>query len=499
MIKKIFLQAIGKKPFFVVAKAAKLASKSSFIYLNPVHQQVQLHFLPNYHFSTDNVSETINQALKLEKAGKEAYENNNFGEAEKNFVQALELRKKHPSTSLSNEIFGIHSILSQIYQSLGDMDKAIDHATKLVDVTLKLFPENNAMIVQSYTQLGRLYEQIGDLSEAINRYDTALKYAHLSKEPIKVADCKANLAVSYLSNRDYKKAIEYGEEVLSLLEGISNKTPDVLFSIAEMHGILGQAYSSMGEFEKAESLLKKCLEHIEKAPQAEPLLPQFLSHLAVVCDHLKKYDESLSYRERVMAIVDKLYGEDHHLMGIACNDLGVSYHLKGEFDKAVVYQAKAYNIYVKEYGEDHPNTISIKTNLAYQYENTQQYEKAWQLFSELYESLKKSDELHPVDEATLLTNIGSNQIRLPDRRRGFDNVLLKALEIATSTKEFPWVKLFNIYISLGQGFEEVNQIMDSVKYFEKAADLAKENAGKSAEPYLFAVYCKDRVQNKMFS
>ena len=128
--------------------------------------------------------------------------------------------------------------LGNTYQSSGFLDKAI----KNYQTALKLNPE----IPEAYNNLGVVYKSQGLIDKAIEQYQIAIKLNPNMPGPYN------NLGIAYVSKRLIDKAIDYYQIAIKL-------KPD----FSEAHYNLGNAYGSKGFIDKA-------LEHIQTATKFNP-------------------------------------------------------------------------------------------------------------------------------------------------------------------------------------------------------------------------------------
>ena len=157
---------------------------------------------------------------------------------------------------------------------------------------------------------------------------------------------------------DYKKAVRYYEQALSIDEKILSPTdPD----LATSYSCIGTVYYNMGEYSKALSYYDKALDIRQKTlPANHPDLATSYSCIGTVYYNMGEYSKALSYYDKDLAICQKTLPANHPDLATSYNNIGSVYYNMKEYPKAKSYFQKALDIKQRSLPPNHP---SIQTTL----------------------------------------------------------------------------------------------------------------------------------------
>ncbi|MEO7457104.1 MAG: serine/threonine-protein kinase [Gemmatimonadaceae bacterium] len=176
---------------------------------------------------------------------------------------------------------------------------------------------------------------------------------------------------------------------------------------AELRGVIGRVYGSLGMFDRAAPMFQRALDqqralhgnsHADVATaedhlgevlfrqdqfdKAEPLLLDALAQrrallgsrdtaTAISLDHLgalyqerNDYDKAILFFREALDIRRAVLGDSDVAVANSTNQLGLAYWSKGEYDKAEPFYRSALAIMQRRLGENHPTTASVIHNLA---------------------------------------------------------------------------------------------------------------------------------------
>lgn len=89
-----------------------------------------------------------------------------------------------------------------------------------------------------------------------------------------------------------------------------------------------------------------------------------------------KYDEALSYSERILEMRRKILGEESYIIAVSINRLAIIHSIKADYAKVEPLYRRALAIFEKVLEPEHPNFGDIYNNLAALYYTTGDYERA---------------------------------------------------------------------------------------------------------------------------
>ena len=215
----------------------------------------------------------------------------------------------------------------------------------------------------------------GDETEDINRLheEAADLYVKGKYREAKASMTRGYAAFERLEVKDKAKRVEY----LRVLSNISNKlqendktieyaTEVAIHALTDddrsfAYGLLGLAYLSKGEYEKAIGYYEKALAIQLKTLGAEhPEVGTTYNNIGSVYDSKGEYEKAIGYYEKCLAIELKKLGAEHPDVGGSYNNLGGAYHGKGDKATAMAYLLKAKAIFLKKLGAQHPNTKNVQ-------------------------------------------------------------------------------------------------------------------------------------------
>lgn len=134
-----------------------------------------------------------------------------FEKAETNFLKALDIHQKQEQPQ---NIATIHSALGSLYQTMKLSNKAQTHYEKALEINLNNnFKENIASL---YSNLGILAEQNGKLEKSKEYFQKSLELNKDTKRDNATADQYGNLAILNRNKKDFIKAEEYHLQAIDI-------------------------------------------------------------------------------------------------------------------------------------------------------------------------------------------------------------------------------------------------------------------------------------------
>ncbi len=184
-----------------------------------------------------------------------------------------------------------------------------------------------------------------------------------------------------------------------------------------------QAYPSYhrGRYRESKHLVESALEIYGRNLLPDPGLEAHTHHdLGVLCGFIGEHRKALEYKERALAIRQKVYGEEHPDTAMSLNDVGTSYAALGEHRKALECEERALAIWQKVYGEEHPDTARSLNNVGSTYAALGEHRKALE-YEERALAIRRKvyGEEHP-DTAMSLNGVGASYRRLGEHRKALE-------------------------------------------------------------------------------
>ena len=195
---------------------------------------------------------------------------------------------------------------------------------------------------RAYGNLGNAYQSLGDFKQAIKYHNQHLSIAKELGEKAGEGRAYGNLGNAYQSLGDFKQAIKYHNQRLSIAKELGDKAGE-----GGAYGNLGNAYQSLGDFKQAikyhNQRLSIAKELGEKAGEGRAY-----GNLGNAYQSLGDFKQAIKYHNQRLSIAKEL-GEKAGEGG-AYGNLGNAYQSLGDFKQAIKYHNQRLSI-AKELGE----------------------------------------------------------------------------------------------------------------------------------------------------
>ena len=171
----------------------------------------------------------------------------------------------------------------------------------------------------------------------------------------------------------------------TLLKAILNKASERLalgevkdeLVAAELHGLVGVVYSSLGIDAKAEKHNKMALDiYQRKLGPEHQLTLNFMHNLANVYSAQKRFDEALALYQESLKIKNRVLGHEHIDTIKTTTCLAGTFVSLGQFDEAETLLNEAIETASKSLSPEHRQTLAVKYELCRMYVSKGNYEKA---------------------------------------------------------------------------------------------------------------------------
>jgi len=138
----------------------------------------------------------------------------------------------------------------------------------------------------------------------------------------------------------------------------------------------------LGDIKFAELDFKTAELYYVEAAELDPNNTDYINMAGRVFNVLGKHLKAVNYYEQALAIVKKVYGDQHPNVAIGLNNLGSAWKSLGEYKKAIKLYEQALAIDKKVYGDQHPNVATYLNNLGGAWESLGEYKKAIKLYEQ---------------------------------------------------------------------------------------------------------------------
>jgi CHAT domain-containing protein/tetratricopeptide (TPR) repeat protein len=257
----------------------------------------------------------------LDQYGRWLLETGNYAEAEKVFLQSLELREDLWGP-LQRDVAASHDHLGRLYFVSGHYSKAETRLKKAVSIRQEVLGEDRVETAKALVNQGEFYTRLGRWTDAEGALTAALNiYAQ-------------------------RKWLEH---------------PDA----AAAHFVRGTLYAQRGRFAEADRLFRRALKVRKKVFAAEhKSLAQSYDALARLYVQHGRAADAEKLAADSLAIRKKIYGTDHIEVASAAQRLAEVRQGLGDFDEAARQLARSVDIRRKALGAEHPDVAQVLSALA---------------------------------------------------------------------------------------------------------------------------------------
>ena len=271
------------------------------------------------------------QARVLTQDGLTCYQQSQYEEALKLYVQAAALAQKTNNRKLQAKISSNKAI---IYYNQGKIKMAVSGFNNSLQLAEKM--KDPALISDAYINLGIVYTDQMDYPRAKECYVTAIEYYKKNKQLDDLMVCYRNLGNVYYMTEKYTEALEWYQKSLDLAKGLDNKT-----GIAKGYHNIGEVYMLIGDYVHAGDVFIRALK-IKEAIGDRASMAKGYRSLGDLYFTEKNFSKSLLYHQQALKINTNLQLDKQQAKDYA--NLSAVYGEYKQLDKAVAYSMKAIQL-----------------------------------------------------------------------------------------------------------------------------------------------------------
>ena len=223
---------------------------------------------------------------------------------------------------------------------------------------------------------------------------------YYGEDHVKVAPVLVYLGNFYRSIGDYEKAKTLLEQSLVIYKKYPNYVKN-----ARALGYLGVVYRDLGDYKKAKVLLEESLVIHEKYSENHIGHAWVLAHLGDIYMILGKNEKAKELFEKSL-IIYKNHAEDYVGVGWVLNYLGIVHKSLGDCDKAKNLLEQSLSITRKYFSDDHLFVASGFSSLASIYTEMGNYEKAKNLLNDSLAVYERNYGKNHIETARVLRLLG---------------------------------------------------------------------------------------------
>jgi len=275
------------------------------------------------------------------KLGSIDYFTNNYGEAEKHFEKAIAIKEKI-FDPLDKTVLMSKLALCLANQKGGKKDKALQTYSNLLQDFEKIKPNVLKSMGKEYFvtshQLAKLSSEKGNLEKAFDIHTKLLD--HLQswpiKDPVLIFNTCRNMGELLATKGDFKSAIKYFEMAISESKNIKTEQQNAVNEKVFVR--MAYCYAGIDE-------TKKSLEYYSKALRDDPSSIEnhlIYNNIGTQLAKSEKYEEALKFFHTSILYLRE--GENNDIVMMAYNNIGNVYNKIHDEEKAIEY----YSLALKE-------------------------------------------------------------------------------------------------------------------------------------------------------
>ena len=366
-------------------------------------------------------------------------------------IQIRSEKDSMPSEDTSDMKISIHHLIQQLirlyHRRSGNYDRCYGNVFAWMAMNL-VDNERDPNVVKRMHLLVRHAIHLGILPNTINDLEMASFQEKLGNH--------AQFGIG-----KYDVAVKCYEKALLLkAKHHSDDHPAIAISLAD----LGNAWGSLGNFEKQRDVLTQALAIFEKHfGKDHPKVAAILCCLGNGWGGLGDFQKQKDLLTRALEIKEKCYGPDHPEIGIILNNLGNAWGGLGNLEKQKDLLTQALEIREKCYGKDHPEVAITLRGLASAWGSLGNLQKKREVLTQVYAIFEKHyGTVHPQIGTTLL-DLGCTWGQLGDFQKQRD-LLTQALEVLEKCYGKDHLQITLVLRALGNAWRSLGD-------FEKQKDL----------------------------
>ncbi|MCA9298869.1 MAG: tetratricopeptide repeat protein, partial [Phycisphaerales bacterium] len=249
-------------------------------------------------------------------------------------------------------------------QALGELRLAqerFDEAERLLRGVVEARTDDPLGQLEAIGTLGVVEWRRGDFDQAaiLLRQAAEQREALLGPSHLETIRARVRLAAFVKDHPDENGPADEWDALLDALDHDSLAEHPLRFTILNDVGVW---FASLGEYGRAEGLLRESLDGRMRLRETPPLVAESQTNLANTLIRLGAFDEAQHLLEDAIETKVRYYGETHSLVASSITSLALFHYQQGRLDEASAMLRRALLIYVAQHNVE--RVFDMRTNLA---------------------------------------------------------------------------------------------------------------------------------------
>jgi tetratricopeptide (TPR) repeat protein len=263
---------------------------------------------------------------------------------------------------IRKEIIGpnaIHRLASFMIQ-VKEWDKAKEVFEIILDNKL---PKNANELSYIEHNLGWIYQEKNNVEQALMHYQKSidLDKTYLPEDHPQFAPTYANLALLFEKQGNFDLAMKYYRHALTI--ELKSSSPDQK-KIASRYMNMGDLLRQLGRLEEARKSVKTALNiRLSILPSTHPDLALTYGHLFDICLSMEDYGTALEYAKESLRIKQKSHPANDFQIAVAHNNISAALDKLGRYGEALKEAETAVRIGKHTYPLGHPEMRVFENSL----------------------------------------------------------------------------------------------------------------------------------------
>ena len=238
-----------------------------------------------------------------------------------------------------------------------------DAQTKAISILEKIFPLDLERLATYHSNIANLYLDMADLDNALLHQEKAIQMRKekFGENHVDTAMSYCNKALILAQKAEYKGAKKIQKKAIQILKKIQKGNE---LSLATAYSNMAQICYDQNNYEAAVTWERRALKIREiKLDKDSPYLATSYNNISLYLHKIGSENEAEEYARRAIDIQERVLGLNHPYLAISYNNLALVLKAKGDYDAAIEYQFKDIHIQ-QQGGRKHWNLATSYDNLA---------------------------------------------------------------------------------------------------------------------------------------